>query len=123
MLVLGLSAWDMIESQEFAEPRLDVGLVTRFVPALMSLVVDDHVRSTNQRLPPEERETAQIVIEHSGPPPEAFSVGFTFLSHFVAILFKLCFTFYRPTSRRTLWQPCWPCTTPSRPPETRTRLG
>ena len=74
MLVLGLSAWDMIESQEFAEPRLDVGLVTRFVPALMSLVVDDHVRSTNQRLPAEERETAQIVIEHSGPPPEAFSV-------------------------------------------------
>ncbi len=43
MLALGLSAWSLIETQEFAEPRLDPGLVTRFVPALMSLAVDDQV--------------------------------------------------------------------------------
>ncbi len=73
MLVLGLSAWSMIESQEFAEPRLDPRLVTRFIPGLMSLIVDDHVRSVNAKLPAEERDTAHIVIEHSGPPPEAFT--------------------------------------------------
>ncbi len=74
MLALGLSAWSMIESQEFAEPRLDTKLVTHFIPGLMSLIVDDHVRSVDARMPPEERDSAHIIIEHSGPPPEAFQV-------------------------------------------------
>ena len=43
MLILGLSAWEMIETQEFAEPKLDPDLVTRFLPCLMSLIVDDQV--------------------------------------------------------------------------------
>ena len=72
MLVLGLSAWDMIETQEFSEPKLDSQLVTKFIPALMSLIVDDNVRSINSKLPPDERESAHIIIEHSGPPPEAY---------------------------------------------------
>eukprot|EP00095_Tigriopus_kingsejongensis_P003367 maker-scaffold153_size302544-snap-gene-0.8 protein:Tk03367 transcript:maker-scaffold153_size302544-snap-gene-0.8-mRNA-1 annotation:"hypothetical protein KGM_17840" len=72
MLVLGLSAWEMIETQEFAEPKLDTKLVTRFIPALMSLIVDDQVRAQNNKLPVEDRAAAQIVIEHSGPPPEAY---------------------------------------------------
>ncbi len=72
MLALGLSAWSMIESQEFAEPRLDPRLVTRFIPGLMSLIVDDHVRSVDAKMPPEERDSAHIVIEHSGPPPDSF---------------------------------------------------
>jgi hypothetical protein len=60
--------------QEFAEPKLDSNLVTRFIPALMSLIVDDQVRSLNSKLPPDERESATIVIEHSGPPPDAYQV-------------------------------------------------
>ena len=54
------------------EPKVDTHLVTKFIPALMSLIVDDQVRSFNAKLPEEERETAAIVIDHSGPPPEAF---------------------------------------------------
>jgi len=72
MLVLGLSAWSMIDTQEFVEPRLDPRLVTRFIPGLMALIVDDQVRNVNSKLPSEERETAQITIDHSGPPPETF---------------------------------------------------
>jgi len=72
MLGLGLSAWDMIDTQEFMEPKVDPHLVTKFIPALMSLIVDDQVRSFNAKLPEEERETASIVIDHSGPPPDAF---------------------------------------------------
>uniref|UniRef100_A0A1B0GLC0 Negative elongation factor b n=1 Tax=Lutzomyia longipalpis TaxID=7200 RepID=A0A1B0GLC0_LUTLO len=41
MLALGLSAWVMIDSQEFKEPKLDSQVVTKFLPALMSLMVDD----------------------------------------------------------------------------------
>uniref|UniRef100_A0A023FFV5 Putative nelf-b n=1 Tax=Amblyomma cajennense TaxID=34607 RepID=A0A023FFV5_AMBCJ len=41
MLSLGLQAWDMISTQQYREPKLDVQLVTKFLPALMSLMVDD----------------------------------------------------------------------------------
>ncbi|XP_043497771.1 negative elongation factor B [Polistes fuscatus] len=71
MLALGLSAWQMIDSQEFKEPKLDSQVVTKFVPALMSLMVDDQIRQLNCRLPPDERESAIAIIEHSGPPPDA----------------------------------------------------
>merc|ERR1719500_579584 len=72
MLTLGLSAWEMIETQEFAERKLEPSLVTKFIPALMSLIVDDSVRALNNKLPPDERESAHIIIEHSGPPPDAY---------------------------------------------------
>lgn len=39
MLALGLSAWQMIDSQDFKEPKLDSQVVTKFLPALMSLMV------------------------------------------------------------------------------------
>ncbi|XP_063244887.1 negative elongation factor B isoform X2 [Bacillus rossius redtenbacheri] len=71
MLALGLSAWVMIDSQEFKEPKLDSQIVTKFLPALMSLMVDDQVRALNSKLPPDERESAITIIEHSGPPPDA----------------------------------------------------
>ncbi|XP_055681580.1 negative elongation factor B [Lutzomyia longipalpis] len=71
MLALGLSAWVMIDSQEFKEPKLDSQVVTKFLPALMSLMVDDQVRSLTARLPPDERESAITTIEHSGPAPDA----------------------------------------------------
>lgn len=72
MLGLGLSAWTMIDSQEFSEPKIDVRLVTKFIPALMSLIVDDQVRAFNARLPQDERESAIAIIEHSGPLPDVF---------------------------------------------------
>ncbi|BES98717.1 unnamed protein product [Nesidiocoris tenuis] len=71
MLSLGLSALDMINSQDFKEPKLDPQIVTRFLPALMSLMVDDQVRNLKSKLPPDERESALTIIEHSGPAPEA----------------------------------------------------
>jgi negative elongation factor B len=43
MLSLGLSAWSMIDSQEFAETKLPPEIVTKFIPALLSLIVDDQV--------------------------------------------------------------------------------
>lgn len=71
MLALGLSAWKMIDSQDFKEPKLDNQIVTKFLPALMSLMVDDQVRHLHARLPPDERQSALTVIEHSGPAPDA----------------------------------------------------
>lgn len=71
MLALGLSAWQMIDSQDFKEPKLDSQVVTKFLPALMSLMVDDQIRHLNGKLPPDERESAIAIIEHSGPPPDA----------------------------------------------------
>lgn len=71
MLALGLSAWVMIDSQDFKEPKLDSQIVTKFLPALMSLMVDDQVRLLHSRLPPDERESAITIIEHSGPAPDA----------------------------------------------------
>jgi negative elongation factor B len=72
MLALGLSAWEMIHSQIFKEPKLDPQIVTKFLPSLLSLMVDDQVRNLNAKLPPDERESAIAIIEHSGPPPDAF---------------------------------------------------
>jgi len=72
MLALGLGAWEMIESQDFREPRLELPLVLQFLPAMMSLIVDDQVRSLNAKFPVEERDTASIIIDHSGPPPDMY---------------------------------------------------
>ncbi|KAL7287037.1 hypothetical protein TKK_0018769 [Trichogramma kaykai] len=85
MLALGLSSCQIIESQEFKEPKLDSQVVTKFIPALMSLMVDDQIRQLNQRLPPDERESAIAIIEHSGPPPDACQ-AYAHLSGVAAIL-------------------------------------
>lgn len=74
LLALGLSAWTMIDSQDFKEPKLDNLLVTKFLPSLMSLMVDDQVRHLHARLPPDERQSALTVIEHSGPPPDSIEI-------------------------------------------------
>lgn len=70
MLNLGLHCWDIFNSQVYREPMLDPSLVTKFLPVLMSLIVDDQVRSVNSKLPPDDRESALAIIEHSGPPPD-----------------------------------------------------
>lgn len=41
-------------------------MVTKFLPALMSLMVDDQVRHLHSKLPPDERQSAITIIEHSG---------------------------------------------------------
>lgn len=72
LLALALQAWDMIDSQVFKEPKLDSQLITRFLPSVMSLMVDDQVRALNAKLPPDDRESAITTIEHSGPPPDTY---------------------------------------------------
>ena len=54
--------------------QLNTGLITRFVPSLMSLVVDDQVRALNTKLPVDEHESAIAIIDHTGPPPDAYQV-------------------------------------------------
>jgi len=66
MLALGLHSWDMIESQVFREPKLDPQIVTKFLPSLVSLMVDDEIRKLNTKLCLDDRESAIAVIEHSG---------------------------------------------------------
>lgn len=66
MLSLGLSGWEMINSQNFKEPKLDPQIVTKFIPALLVLMVDDQMRTLNTKLPHDERAQAISVIEHSG---------------------------------------------------------
>uniref|UniRef100_A0A8D9EGV1 Negative elongation factor B n=1 Tax=Cacopsylla melanoneura TaxID=428564 RepID=A0A8D9EGV1_9HEMI len=97
MLALGLSAWVMIDTQEFKEPKLDSQVVTKFVPALMSLMVDDQVRSLNSKMPPDERESAITIIEHSGPVPDAVQAYVQESS--VACIISMYYTLHTARSR------------------------
>ncbi|KAI1295477.1 Negative elongation factor B [Halotydeus destructor] len=67
LLNLGLHSWDILDCQMEKEPFFDPNLMLQFIPTLMSLMVDDQVRSVNSRLPPDDRESALAIIEHSGP--------------------------------------------------------
>nr|XP_015222018.1 PREDICTED: negative elongation factor B [Lepisosteus oculatus] len=69
MLCLGQGAWDMIDSQVFKEPRLDLEVVTRFLPAMMSVVVDDYTFTVEQRLPTEEKSS----LTYPTALPEAYT--------------------------------------------------
>ncbi|XP_072095988.1 negative elongation factor B isoform X1 [Mobula birostris] len=55
MLSLGQGAWDMIDSQVFKEPKMEIELITKFLPNLMAFVVDDHTFNVDQKLPTEEK--------------------------------------------------------------------
>ncbi|XP_064458495.1 negative elongation factor B-like [Ornithodoros turicata] len=92
MMALGLQAWDMISGQQYKEPKLDTQLMTKFIPALMSLMVDDQVRALNARLPPDDRETAITTIEHSGPPPDAYQAYIQ--ENAVASVLAIYYTFH-----------------------------
>lgn len=72
LLNLGLHSRDLLDNQIFNEPILDVKIITRFIPILISFMVDDHVRAVNAKLPPDDRESALTIIEHCGPPPDDF---------------------------------------------------
>ncbi|XP_036117955.1 negative elongation factor B isoform X1 [Molossus molossus] len=69
LLALGQGAWDMIDSQVFKEPKMEVELITKFLPTLMSFVVDDYAFNVDQKLPAEERAPATY--------PNTLPEGFT----------------------------------------------
>ncbi|CAC5358652.1 COBRA1 [Mytilus coruscus] len=49
MMALGLGAWDMIDSQLFREPKLDVNIIIKFLPMITSMMVEDQMRSFTGR--------------------------------------------------------------------------
>ncbi|XP_064649137.1 negative elongation factor B-like [Lineus longissimus] len=53
MLALGLNAWDLIDSQVFKEPKLDSHLIIRFIPCIMSFMVDDLITGIIAKMPDE----------------------------------------------------------------------
>lgn len=69
MLSLGQGAWDMIDSQIFREPKLELEVVTKFLPLIMSLIVDDYTFNVDQKLPSEER----APVTYPVTVPEMFS--------------------------------------------------
>ncbi|XP_061867514.1 negative elongation factor B [Colius striatus] len=69
MLSLGQGGWDMIDSQVFKEPKMEAELITKFLPMLMSFVVDDHTFNVDQKLPSEEKGP----IPYPSTIPEAFT--------------------------------------------------
>ncbi|XP_036611709.1 negative elongation factor B-like, partial [Trichosurus vulpecula] len=69
MLSLGQGAWDMIDSQVFKEPKMEVELITRFLPMLMSFVVDDYTFNVDQKLPTEEKAS----VTYPNTLPESFT--------------------------------------------------
>ncbi|XP_070532228.1 negative elongation factor B-like [Ptychodera flava] len=50
MLTLGLGAWHMIENQQFKEPKMDNELMLKYLPGVVSFIVDDHMRNINRRM-------------------------------------------------------------------------
>ncbi|KAF1460730.1 Negative elongation factor B, partial [Pygoscelis antarcticus] len=68
MLSLGQGAWDMIDSQVFKEPKMEAELITKFLPMLMSFVVDDYTFNVDQKLPSEEKGP----VPYPSTIPEAF---------------------------------------------------
>ena len=44
MMALGLGAWDMIDSQLFREPKLEISLIIKFLPMVTSMMVEDQMR-------------------------------------------------------------------------------
>lgn len=71
-LNLGMHSWDIINSSVYREPRLDVKIFTKFLPIMMSIIVDDTIRGLSFKNVVDSRESALAIIEHSGPPPESF---------------------------------------------------
>lgn len=53
MVALGLGAWDMIDSQQFKEPRLEPVLFIKFLPTVAGMIVDDQTRPILSKLPDE----------------------------------------------------------------------
>ncbi|ELT91507.1 hypothetical protein CAPTEDRAFT_172048 [Capitella teleta] len=50
MLRLGLLSWQMVDSQQFKEMKLEATFITKFLPGIVSLMVDDQVQLLSGRL-------------------------------------------------------------------------
>ncbi|XP_067933614.1 negative elongation factor B-like isoform X2 [Watersipora subatra] len=61
MIQLGLNAWTMMDTANFKEPKLSHKLITQFLPAIESLMVDEQIRSHSQRLPDAVVESAEDI--------------------------------------------------------------
>ncbi|CAG0880377.1 unnamed protein product, partial [Cyprideis torosa] len=75
LLSLGLKAIPMIQSQVFVESKISPTILTSFMPSLIHMMVDDQVRSIHNKLPLDERQSAIMLIEHSGPAPDGYEEG------------------------------------------------
>ncbi|XP_008829423.1 negative elongation factor B [Nannospalax galili] len=69
LLALGQGAWDLIDSQIFKEPKMEAELITKFLPMLMSFVVDDYTFNVDQKLPAEEK----APVMYPNTLPESFT--------------------------------------------------
>ncbi|XP_064616465.1 negative elongation factor B-like [Liolophura sinensis] len=86
MLLLGLQAWDMIDSQVFKEPKLESLLITKYLPLISSMMVDDQYRSLILRTQ-EEKPTIFTPIQ----PSELFAtfIKISGISSLVAMYYAL----------------------------------
>ena len=62
MLSLGLRAWKMIDSQNFKEAKLESPLVTRYLPCLLGMMVEDQLQMIHAKIPEDEPIQVQIQI-------------------------------------------------------------
>lgn len=53
MTLLGLNAWEIVDSQNFVEPKLDPGFFTKFLAYMVSLMAEDQVRYFTTKIPGE----------------------------------------------------------------------
>ncbi|KAL1418139.1 hypothetical protein MTO96_026156 [Rhipicephalus appendiculatus] len=67
-----MEAWKMLSTEVHVEPALDVQLFTRFIPALMCLMVDDQMRSLSSRLKQNDEGSSSATTDDSGPIPDIF---------------------------------------------------
>lgn len=67
MLGLGLGAWDIIDNQVFKEPKLEPVLITKYLPTLASMVVDDQTRPLLAKVPDE-------IMPIMQPPSQLFMI-------------------------------------------------
>uniref|UniRef100_A0A224YWI0 Negative elongation factor b n=1 Tax=Rhipicephalus zambeziensis TaxID=60191 RepID=A0A224YWI0_9ACAR len=74
MLALGMEAWKMLSTEVHVEPALDVQLFTRFIPALMCLMVDDQMRSLSSRLKQNDEGSSTAATDNSEQIPDTFQV-------------------------------------------------
>ncbi|XP_050023576.1 negative elongation factor B-like [Dermacentor andersoni] len=73
MLALGMEAWTMLNTENYTEPKLDVQLVTKFLPSLMCLMVDDQLRKLDSRTKSQDDQgSANANTDYSGPVPDTF---------------------------------------------------
>lgn len=60
MLNLGVHAWDMIETQVFKEFKLNPELLPKFIPCVLSMMVEDKMRTVKTEIATEQVELSKI---------------------------------------------------------------